>query len=383
MTIKLLVVTTVASTCTAFLRPFAVHFRRKGWQVDALAHGAPSDTQCVEAFNNTIDVSWTRNPWSIIALRKTLAEVKKCIMNGQYDIVHVHTPIAALITRFVISRIDSANRPLAVYTAHGFHFFQGNNFFSNMIFKTLELAASKWTDALITINKEDYNSAKHLALAKNGNIYHIPGIGISTTQYSTNSDKKALLEELKLPKNSLLLLSIAEFTSNKRHIDQLKALQLLSKKHVHLLFAGTGKLLPAIQKTALTLGIEKQVHFMGFRRDIPRLINSTDALILTSKREGLPRSILEAFAAGTPVIGTRTRGTLDLLQDDCGLLVDVGSQKQIKEAIEKILDNEVLRKKLITNGYNKLQNYTIENVISKQEAIYARALEQRLKKSQF
>jgi glycosyltransferase involved in cell wall biosynthesis len=269
-------------------------------------------------------------------------------------------------------------KPQVIYTVHGFHFHQRGNFLSNFIFLTLEKLAGNWTNYLITINREDETAAKKYRLLPGDRIFYTPGIGLDLNEYDPNqvseAQIKALRQELGLNPEDLLFLSIAEFTPNKRHRDQLLALQKLNRPEVHLAFAGDGQIRSEIEKLTAKLGLQSQVHFLGFRHDIPVLICASVATLLTSQREGLPRSIMEAFCAATPVIGTRIRGIQDLLSDNCGLLVEVGDSDALAQAMADMIDYPQQTFQMGQNCRQKIDNYSVDKIIQLYENIYNQAL---------
>ena len=138
-----------------------------------------------------------------------------------------------------------------------------------------------------------------------------------------------------------------------------------------------GKIRPELEQLTAELGLEQQVHFLGFRQDIPALICSSTALLLTCAREGLPRSIMESFCAATPVIGTRIRGIQDLLSDNCGLLVDVGDTDALAMAMATMLDNPQEAARMSENGRRKITSYDVNAIIPQYADIYNRALAAR------
>ena len=85
---------------------------------------------------------------------------------------------------------------------------------------------------------------------------------------------------------------------------------------------GEGPLLDSLKARAASLTCDRKVHFVGQRSDVPAILAATDVLTLVSEREGMPRTVLEAMAAGVPVVGTRTRGVVDAVDDAAGWLVD-------------------------------------------------------------
>ena len=151
-------------------------------------------------------------------------------------------------------------------------------------------------------------------------------------------------------------------------------MQKLNRPEVHLVFAGDGATRQETEQLSTKLGLERQVHFLGFRYDIPVLICASYGMLLTSGREGLPRSIMEAFCAATPVIGTKIRGIQDLLSDNCGILVDVGDTDALATAIAYLLDNPQEAEMMGANGRQKMTSYDVNVNIEHYAHIYQQAL---------
>jgi glycosyltransferase involved in cell wall biosynthesis len=378
MTGKMLIVATIAGMIEDFILPFVYHYRNLGWQVDGVSVDITSNEACVAAFNSVWDVPWSRNPLDPRNLVNAVPRIQKIVVQGDYDLVHVHTPVAAFVTRYAIAQLKMNSKPQVIYTAHGFHFHQQGNPLTNLIFLNLERLAGGWTDYLITINREDEASARKHHLLSDSRIFYTPGIGLELDKYDrhqvSQSQIEAIRQELQLKPKDVLLLTVAEFTPNKRHRDQLLALKLLNRPEVHLALAGDGKTRPEIEQLAQELNLASQVHFLGFRYDIPALICSSQALLLTSQREGLPRSIMEAFCAAVPVIGTKIRGIQDLLADNCGLLVEVGDIAALSQAIAQMIDHPQQAAQMGANGRQKIATYDVQNIIEQYTQIYDQAL---------
>lgn len=371
-------VTTIPDTLQAFLLPFAEHFRAQNWQVDAMAKGISTCNECLNAFDRVWDVEWSRNPLDPRNLLVAAPQIQKIAAQGNYDLVHVHTPVAAFVTRYALKNYRVKKQPLVIYTAHGFHFYQGGNPIKNSIFLSLEKLAGAWTDYLITINREDEAAAKKYRLLPPERIYYTPGIGVDTHYY--HNDRLSTVEiatvkdELKLAPTDTLLLCIAEFIPRKRHSDILKALKHLNRPEIHLALAGSGILQPELKQLTAELDLQRQVHFLGLRDDIPRLISASNATLLTSQQEGLPRSVMESLCLATPVIGTNIRGIKDLLVDNCGLLVQVGDIKALAQAIAWIVDNPDKANQMGQRGQIKMAEYDLKHIIQSYEGIYKLAL---------
>ena len=375
---RLLIVATIAGAIEDFILPFVRYFRQDGWQVDGVAVDITSNHACVAELNSVWDVPWSRNPLDPRNLLNAVPQIQEVVIQGNYDLVHVHTPVAAFVTRYAISQLKIKHKPKVIYTAHGFHFHAQGNPLTNFIFLNLERLAGKWTDYLITINREDEAAAKKHHLLSPERIFYTPGIGLELDKYDCNrveqSQINAIRREFGLNNQDILLLTVAEFTPNKRHCDQLLALKQLNRPEVHLALAGDGDARPEVEQLAKKLNLQQQVHFLGFRYDIPALICASYAVLLTSQREGLPRSIMEAFCAATPVIGTKVRGIKDLLAGNCGLLVDVGDTNALAQAIAQVIDNPQQAKEMGVNGRQKMSTYDVNAIIASYVKIYDQAL---------
>lgn len=373
---KLLVVTTVPITIRSFLLPLITHFRKLGWQVDGIAQGISQDKECVAACDRIYDIQWSRNVFDPRNLLAGVARIKAVVVEEDYDLVHVHTPIAAFVTRYALKDITKTK---VIYTAHGFHFYRGGNPVKNGIFLGLEKLAGAWTDYLVVINHEDEAAAKKYNFLPPEKIYYTRGIGVDTNYYAdrqvTPTEVSQIRQELNLAPSDTLLLCIAEFTPRKRHQDLLIAMAKADAPQIHLALAGSGKLQPAMAALAQKLNIEQQVHFLGYRRDIPALIQTAEAVILVSQQEGLPRSIMEAMCLATPVIGSNIRGTQDLLADGCGLIVPLGDTDALATAIKQIESNPQSLQAIAQKAQAKIKDYDTQAIIQQYEAIFSLALD--------
>ena len=150
---------------------------------------------------------------------------------------------------------------------------------------------------------------------------------------------------------------IAEFVPGKRHRDALAAFARLGRPDVWLALAGTGPLVDEMKRRAAELGVADRVRFLGVRRDIPALVRASVAVLLPSEREGLPRSAMESMSLGVPVIGSRIRGTADLLEGGCGLLVPVGDSAALADALARILDHPEEAREMARRGREWVASY--------------------------
>jgi glycosyltransferase involved in cell wall biosynthesis len=375
---KLLMVTTVPSTLRSFLLPFAAHFRAQGWQVDAMACGISTNPECLQGFDRVWEVEWSRNPLDPRNLLSAPSVIRKIVTREKYDLVHVHTPVASFVTRYALKDLRKQLRLKVIYTAHGFHFFAGGNPLKNFVFINLEKFAGRWTDYLVTINHEDKKAALNYRLLAADRCRYMPGIGVDLAYYNRQAVSDAAIaqvrQELGLGSRDRLLISVAEFTARKHHVDAVAAFAKLARTDVHLAFAGTGPLMGRIRQLAVKLGVADRIHFLGIRKDIPFLMSAASANILVSAQEGLPRCILESLALATPTIGTKIRGTQDLLAGGCGQLVDVGDIDGLVAAMEWVLDRPQDAKNMSKLGSERICVYNLDSIVQLHEQLYAEAL---------
>ena len=213
--VKLLSVATISGTVSAFLRPFAEHFRERGWRVDALARGISDCRRCQNSFDRVWDVNWSRNPLAPKNFLSAAKTVRRLVTRERYDIVHVHTPVAAFVTRHALKSLPDRIRPKVVYTAHGFHFHENGSALKNALYLTLEKIAAPWTDELVVINREDELAAKRSRLLPPSQIHYMPGIGVDLSHYGPEgtppSEVAGVREALHLPADAELILCVAEF----------------------------------------------------------------------------------------------------------------------------------------------------------------------------
>ncbi|MCI0455735.1 MAG: glycosyltransferase [Gemmataceae bacterium] len=374
---SLLIVTTVPVTLRGFLLPFATHFRGLGWRVGGMAQGISQCGECSRTLDHVWDVDWARNPLSpgnLAAAR----QVRDIVTREGYDLVHVHTPVAAFVTRFALRDLRRAGRVRVIYTAHGLHFYRGGPRLRCAIFRALERLAGRWTDYLVVINREDEEAGRQYRLAPPGRVRYMPGIGVDTTLYRPEAVSEVEVAraraEMGLSQTDRALLMIAEFIPRKRHADVLRAFAQLNRPDCCLALAGVGPLLEEMKALAAELGIADRVRFLGFRRDIPALVRAAAAVLLPSEQEGLPRSVMEALALGVPVIGSRIRGMTDLLEQGGGLLVPVGEVGELARAMTRILDDPQEARALGEQGRRLMEAYDTQCIIALHEALYDEAL---------
>ena len=300
-------------------------------------------------------IDYSRSPFSIGCHIKSYKQTLKLLRESSYEFVHCHTPIASAIARLACKKTNTK----CIYTAHGFHFYKGAPIKNWIIFYPIEKWLSKYTDILITINKEDYNRAKEKFKMKQ--LEYVPGVGIDISKFQIkNFNRDEYRSRLGLKSDDFVILSVGELNKNKNHEIVINAIAKLGYSNIKYLIAGQGDLDRYLIELANHLGIGDKVNILGFRKDIPELLNSSDLYILPSLREGLNVSLLEAMASGLPCIGSKIRGNVDLKDV---YLFKVNNEEDLVSKINSVYQG---RKRISNNSeLEKFSDKTINNQLSR------------------
>lgn len=363
---KVLFVATVVKThMMQFHLPYLKMFQDMGWETAVASRNDyedPNDCR-IPYCDEYYDVRFERMPWkkgNLTAYRN----LKKIIDEGNYDIIHCHTPVGAMIARLAALAARKKGTKV-IYTAHGFHFFKGAPLLNWLLFFPAEWLLAPVTDVLITINREDYDRAKKCMKAKR--IEYVPGVGIDTGRFHADAAlRQEKRRELGFREEDFLLLTVAEMTKNKNHLTHLKALNLLKDTpefaDMHYLIVGRGEEWASLEETAKELGIADHVHFMGYRTDAPDFYRCSDLFLFMTYREGLSVALMEAMGSGLPVVCSRIRGNTDLVDDSVsGLFAEI-TPEATAEAILKMYRDKALRESCGAAAAEKVKLFGNENV---------------------
>lgn len=212
-------------------------------------------------------------------------------------------------------------------------------------------------------------------------VHNCVEIDKTSLEQKSNS-KREVLREFDIPKNSLLAVSVGRLSPEKGHKFLIRAVSQLNSKYsnIHYLICGDGVLKEKLIKQAEQLNILNQFRFVGFRKDMDRLYQAIDFLILSSLTEGLPNVVLEAFSYSKPVIATKVGGVPEIVEHQKnGLLINKENPSELARAIEVIAKQELMRKKFGLEGYQKVRNeFTFDTQTKKLITIYDTVLNRLL-----
>ena len=370
---KVLFVATVVKThIMEFHIPYLKMFKEMGWETAVAARNDyenPSD--CVIPYCDTYyNIPFERNPLKPGNFT-AYQSLKKVIDEGEYDIIHCHTPVGAMLTRLAAKQARKRGTKV-FYTAHGFHFYKGAPAVNWLLYYPVEKWLSRYTDVLITINKEDYERAKTF---KAGKVCYVPGVGIDLKKFNVGYvDKNEKREEIGVRADDFVLLSVGELIPRKNHEVVIQAMSVLKQEnkltHLEYVICGRGTYESDLKKLAEELGVADHIHFLGYRTDIAEICNCSDLFVFMSHQEGLPVALMEAMACGLPAVCSNIRGNTDLIEDKkTGLIAD-NSPEKVAKAIETMRENETLREQVASAALQKIKQFDLSSVEDEMTKIY-------------
>ena len=366
---KMLMLATTAAMIEQFNKDNILILEAMGYEVHVAGNfneGNPISEERLEQFKRWIEehhgrwfnIPSTRRPFDFSGNRAALKAVMALISEHRYDFIHCHTPIGSVIGRIAAHKTHTK----IIYTAHGFHFYKGAPLKNWILYYPVERFLSRWTDVLITINREDYERASSSFHA--GKTVHVPGIGIDTSRFAPKQSEETRLQkraEIGVPEKAIMMISVGELNENKNHRVVIQALQELPDSYWYVV-VGKGALESELKEMDRT----GRLILLGFRTDVRELLWSSDMFVFPSFREGLSVSLMEAMASGLPCLASRIRGNVDLISDEKNLF-DPGDSQKLAELIRKTIPGKC--------DYDVLDKIDIEVIRAEMRSLYQRMSE--------
>lgn len=366
---KVLFTATVDSHILHFHVPYLKLFKEKGYEVHVATNGDAKIPYCDVKHK----ISFERSPYKLNNL-KAIKQLRKIVDEENFEIIHTHTPMGSVVTRLASIKARKKGTRV-IYTAHGFHFYKGASKLNWLLFYPVEKILSRYTDCLITINKEDYELAKS-KFKKCKQIEYVPGVGIDEEKFDfkmTTKEKNDLRKSLGLKKDDFVLIYPAELSERKRQEWLINTLNNLMTKHndIHLLLPGKDSLNGRLSDLIVELKLEKQVHLLGYRSDIPKLLYISDIAVSSARQEGLPVNIMEAMYVGLPIVASDCRGNRDLVKNNKnGYLIDLDDSKNFSKKVEKLYKDKEKYKEFEKYNKKEIEQYRLVNIVKTMKKIY-------------
>jgi glycosyltransferase EpsD len=353
--------------------PYIKWLKEQGHEV----HVAAGEDQLVPEASKQFNISIQRSPFRFGNI-SAYYELKKIIRENKYDLIHCHTPMGAVVARLAARNFRWKGLLKVLYTAHGFHFFKGAPLVYWLTFYLAEKWLSRYTDAIITINQEDYDLVKTHGF-RNKETFRIDSIGVTAGKFFkiSREEKSALRGKYGYSDDQFLLIYAAEFIHRKNHRFIIDALPILVKEipELKILFAGTGELMFKMKAYCHNKNLDPYIDFLEFWQDIGPLMAISDVGISSSRQEGYGMHIAEGMFCGIPFVVTEDRGHREMIIDGVnGYMFPQNDRQKFIERIIHLNRNPEIRKKLGEAAFDSIQKCAVENSLKSMMEIYNRYL---------
>lgn len=308
------------------------------------------------------NVNMAKSPFKVLKHISAYKRLKAIIETEDIDLVHCHTPVGGALARLAASR--SKKYVKVIYTAHGFHFYNGAPVLSSSIFYFIERYLARKTDAIVTINQEDYDNASRFRLRSGGRVYKISGVGINLDRFHGGT--------LRETTGGLHIVTIGEVNKNKNHKVVIDAIKKLGRTDIYYTIYGQGTYEAYLRQYIERCGLGAYIELKGYTKEPERVLPEADCFAFPSKREGLGMAALEAMACGLPVISGDNRGTREYMRNGYnGIICYANSRDEYAEAIARLAGSYEERADMGRNARTTAKGYDLRNTEEAMRLIYS------------
>ena len=367
---KVLLTATVQSHICQFHKVLANVLHEHGCEVHVAARDnlAEKNGLKLDFVDKVYDVPFARSPKSLDNLR-AYRQLKKIIDEGGYDVIHCNTPMGGIVTRLA-ARKARKHGTRVIYTAHGFHFYQGAPKKNWLVFYPIEKFFSRLTDTLVTITHEDYKLASEKFKC---NVVHMHGVGVDESRYYPVDDgeQQRLREELGVKPEQRVLLCVGELLPNKNQKMAIHAMRdvVSAFPNAILMIAGNGPEKQNLENEIISCGLQDNVKMLGYCTYLEKYQRIADLLVACSHREGLPLNLVEAMLTEVPVVVSQNRGHRELVHSGKNGYI-VADEKEMAEKVCKLLQDNELRNRMGKDAREFAKAYGFENVKKEINKLY-------------
>jgi glycosyltransferase involved in cell wall biosynthesis len=310
--------------------------------------------------------------WDLVALFRLWRHFK----GGRIDLVHTHSSKAGILGRLAAAL---AGVPVIIHTAHGWSFNDTQPVWLRRLYIALERLAARFSKRLITVSSIDREKGLHLGVGR-PEQYELLHSGIDQESFRTpDTSREAIRAALGFDRSHKVVGTIACLKPQKAPLDFVRAAAAAHAEDDSLRFfiAGDGELRPQLKRLLAELGLQDVVRLLGWRRDVADLLHAMDLFLLPSLFEGLPRAVLQAMAAGVPVVATAVDGTPEVVEDGVtGLLIPPGKPDVAARRTIEMLADDDLRERCVMQARRRLsREFDIHQMVRDLDRLYVGLLE--------
>jgi glycosyltransferase involved in cell wall biosynthesis len=314
------------------------------------------------------------HPWKdLVALIRLAALIR----SGRYQIVHTHTAKAGFLGRLAAAIVGS---PIVIHTVHGVTFHEHLPPFQRTFYLLLERVAARFTHQFVAVGEDVRNRYVRHGIGCD-RAYETIYSGMPLQDYldageMPDAERDAIRATLDCRPEHRVAVMAARLEPRKGHDYLFEAVRRLAPRHpnVRLWVVGDGPMRPRLEARARELGLHEVVRFLGHRHDLPRVLAAADVAVLTSLWEGLPRVLVQAAAAGRPIVTFDVEGAWEVVRDGRnGFVVPSRDVDQFAGRLETLLVEHERARAMGRAGRHEVgSRWTVETMLDRLDDLYGR-----------
>lgn len=328
--------------------------------VTHLAYDLGIPTQVIPSLINQI------NP---IVNLKAIADIRRIMIEGKYDIVHTHSSVAGVVGRLAAL---TAGVPVIIHHVHGWGLHDGMPEWTRVLYLVLERLCAKYTDRIITVSRPDIQKGLIQGIARKDKFSLIYN-GIDLEKFRQDVDERKLRMELGLNPDTKLVGMIGRLDKQKNPLDLIKTASIVVKSYpnVQFLVVGDGSLREDCERLIDKLNLKDKFFLLGFRGDVERILPILTVTAMSSLWEGLPLAFLEAMSAGRPIVANDIDGASDVVENGVtGFLVKPHEPDEMADRILTLLNDEALCNQMGHVARQRSDDYSLQRMVGKIGTLY-------------
>ena len=296
-------------------------------------------------------------------------------------ILHTHTSKAGLLGRVavIVARV-----PIVVHTPHGHVFYGHFSRVASKLFLLIERMLDHFTDVTVALTQGEWDDYINMRVTSPHKMVKIHS-GVDISRFSTPTESiPGMRASLVIPSGAAIIGTIGWLLPIKGPDILLRAMADVWRDHpeAHLVFVGKGDMEAALRHMVKESGNQEHVHFLGWREDIWNILPVFDVFVLPSRNEGMGRVVVEAMAAGKPVVASRVGGIPDLIEHGVnGYLFPSEDSGALAKAINKLISDKDLAKRMGDAGQKKSQQFSVASMVAKLDQLYRGLLKAQFPKA--
>lgn len=300
---------------------------------------------------------------------KALAELRRIMAGGGYDIVHTHSSVAGVIGRLAAL---AAGVPTVIHHVHGWALHEDMPLRMRALYVALESVCARCTTQIVVVSRPDIDKGLSHRIGKKDK-YRLIYNGIDLEKFQQPVDGRQMRMELGLEPDCKLVGMVGRLDKQKNPMDLIRAAAIVRESYpkVQFLIVGDGLLRPECERLIRDLHLEGKVFLLGYRNDVARILPILTITAMSSLWEGLPLAFLEAMSAGKPIVANDVDGARDVVIDGkTGFLVTRQRPAEMAERILHVLNDEALCSEMGRVARQRSEDFSVHRMVGQVERLY-------------